>query len=389
MRLRDRAARLAGDWPGDAVIAAVLIALLLGVLAVQGLLRGTTNVLDAVSGAAACGCLIARRARPQLAAIAAAVCMATAGLSEPATGWPRSLLFLPTFLLAYSVGASASRWQSALAVVLLGAGLQIAVAQVNPFVVVVTVGPWAVGLVVRSRRRLTEQLELRGRELEAEREVFAAEAVRYERARIARELHDIVAHSVSVMVIQASAGQRLTAADPALATEAFDSISEAAGQAEAEIARLVELLDHEPQPRGDDDMRLIGELVTRAGRAGLAVGCRFTGSFAGLADEAATAAYRVVQEGLTNASKHAPGAPIEVDIAGEAAHVEVRVVNGPTVGPLSGLEHIGSGTGLAGMRERVAACGGQLSAGPAAGGGWQVIARLPCAPDHARGALER
>ena len=114
---------------------------------------------------------------------------------------------------------------------------------------VLTIGPWAVGLVVRSRRRLTEQLAVRGRELEAERALFAAEAVRYERARIARELHDIVAHCVSVMVIQASAGQRLTATDPSLAAEAFDSIGEVARQAEAEIGRLVDLLDHAPRSR--------------------------------------------------------------------------------------------------------------------------------------------
>ena len=90
----------------------------------------------------------------------------------------------------------------------LGAGLQLALglAQFNPIIVVVTIGSWAVGLVVRSRRQITEQLAARGRELEAERELFAAEAVRYERGRIARELHDIVAHCVSVMVIQASAG---------------------------------------------------------------------------------------------------------------------------------------------------------------------------------------
>ena len=87
-----------------------------------------------------------------------------------------------------------------LALGILGVGLQLGAGQFNPIVVVLTIGPWAVGLVIRSRRRLTEQLAARGQELEAERALFAAEAVRYERARIARELHDIVAHRVSVMV---------------------------------------------------------------------------------------------------------------------------------------------------------------------------------------------
>src|SRR6202044_1884917 len=198
----------------------------------------------------------------------------------------------------------------------------------------------------------TEQLAVRGRELEAERELFAAEAVRYERGRIARELHDIVAHCVSVMVIQASAGGRLTATDPALAAEAFDSIGEAARQAEAEIGRLVDLLDHDSRPGGADSIGLIGELVARAGATGLAVSCRFTGSAGGLPARASEVAYRVVQESLPNAFKHAPGAPVDIVIEGTSGHVEIGVLNGPATGPPSGLEQAGSGRGLTGMRER-------------------------------------
>ncbi len=242
---------------------------------------------------------------------------------------------------------------------------------------VVTIGSWAVGLVVRSRRQITEQLAVRGRELEAERELFAAEAVRYERGRIARELHDIVAHCVSVMVIQAGAGQRLTAADPSLAAEAFDSIGEAARQAEAEIGRLLDLLGATGEQRGADGLQLIGELVTRAAAAGLAVSCRFSGSVDGLPAPASDAAYRVVQESLTNALKHAPGAPVDIVIEGAGGYVEIDVRNGPAVGPPSGLERSGGGRGLTGMRERVAACGGELTAGPAPAGGWRVVARLP------------
>jgi signal transduction histidine kinase len=85
----------------------------------------------------------------------------------------------------------------------------------------------------------------------------------------------------------------------------------------------------------------------------------------------------VVQESLTNALKHAPGAPVDIVIAGTAGQVEIAVRNGPAAGPSSGLEESGGGRGLAGMRERVSACGGELCAGPAEGGGWQVLARLP------------
>jgi signal transduction histidine kinase len=387
MRARDRIWQIAGSWRGDVVVAIALIALLLVALGTRGLLHGAKNLLETGWLAGACACIVARRAHPQLAAFAAAVCLMVAGLAGSTSGVAEapgalgSLILVPIFMLAYSLGVAGDLGRSLFALLILSAGVQLLPPpQFNPFVVVVTIGPWAVGLVVRSRRHHTEQLALRGRELEAERELFAAQAVRYERARIARELHDIVAHCVSVMVIQASAGQRLTPTDPSLAAEAFDSIGEVAQQAEAEIGRMVELLDHDQRPGGADGLRLIGELVARAGAAGLAVSCRFTGSTESLPDQAADAAYRVVQESLTNAFKHAPGAPVDVVITASFRQVEIGVVNGPPAGPLSGLEQAGTGRGLAGMRERVAACGGEVTAGPVYGGGWQVHARLPCVP---------
>jgi len=379
MRTPDRISRIAGGRRADVLVALGLSAFLLTYLIVQGLLHGANNLLETGCGVAVFGCVIMRRSRPQLAAVVAGGCLAVAALGSSAA-FPGSLILVPVILLAYSLGTAADLKRSALALLILGAGLQLSAGQFNPVVVVLTIGPWAVGLIIRSRRLLTEQLAARGRELEAERALFATEAVRYERARIARELHDIVAHCVSVMVIQASAGQRLTATDPFLATEAFDSIGELARQAETEIGRLVELLDHGSEQRGGHGARLIGELVTRARAAGLAVSCRFTGPADGLPDAAADAAYRVVQESLTNAFKHAPGAPIDVVIAGASGHVEIGVVNGPAKDPQSGLELTGAGRGLTGMRERVTACGGQISAGPVAGGGWQVLARLPLAP---------
>jgi len=143
---------------------------------------------------------------------------------------------------------------------------------------------------------------------------------------------------------------------------------------------LVDLLDHDSRPGGADSIGLIGELVARAGATGLAVSCRFTGSAGGLPARASDAAYRVVQESLTNAFKYAPGAPVDIVIEGTSGHVEIGVLNGPATGPPSGLEQAGSGRGLTGMRERVAACGGEVSAGPADGGGWRVLARLPHQP---------
>jgi signal transduction histidine kinase len=379
MRAPERVTRVVGYGRGDLLIALGLSASLLIPMAAAGVLHGRGSLFEAGTGVGVYCCLIPRRAHPQLAAIAAAVFFALSALG-PEQDIPNvlgNLVAVPVFVLAYSLGTDADQRRSVTSLLILLAGLQVGNGVTfNPIFLVLTIGPWALGLVVRSRRRLTEQLAARGRELEAERALFAAEAVRYERARIARELHDIVAHCVSVMVIQASAGQRLTATDPSLAAEAFDSIGEVAQQAEAEIGRLLELLDTTGQQRGADGLRLIGELVTRASAAGLAVSCRFSGSADDLSADAADAAYRVVQESLTNALKHAPGAPVDIVIAGTSGQVEIGVRNGRPAGPPSGLEGSGGGRGLAGMRERVSACGGELTAGPAEGG-WQVLARLP------------
>ena len=376
MRAPESVSRIADDGSADLLLAIGLSAFLVISLAAEDLLRGADNLLQAACAVGVFCCLIPRRADPQLSALAAAILFAVSALGSLST-IPDALgnvIVVPIFLLAYSLGTAADQRRSMVIVVLLVVGLQLqnGLTRFNPIFFVLTIGPWALGLVVRSRRRITEQLALRGRELEAERALFAAEAVRYERARIARELHDIVAHCVSVMVIQAGAGQRLTAADPSLAAEAFDSIGEAARQAEAEIGRLLDLLGATGEQGGADGLRLVGELVTRAAAAGLAVSCRFSGSADGLPAPASDAAYRVVQESLTNALKHAPGAPVDILVEGAAGYVEIDVRNSPAVGPPSGLERSGGGRGLTGMRERVAACGGELTAGPAqpAAGGW-------------------
>src|SRR5580658_634743 len=289
MRTPDRISRIAGGRSADLLVALALTAFLLTYLIVQGLLHGANNLLETGCGVGVFCCVIMRRSHPRLAAVVAGSCLALTALGSSAA-FPGSLILVPVIFLAYSLGTAAGLKRSVLALLILGAGLQLSAGQFNPIVIILTIGPWAVGLVIRSRRRLTGQLAARGEELAAERALFAAEAVRYERARIARELHDIVAHCVSVMVIQASAGQRLIANDPSLAAEAFDSIGEVARQAEAEIGRLLELLDATGQQRGADGLRLIGELVTRASAVGLAASCRFSGSSDGLPAPASDAA---------------------------------------------------------------------------------------------------
>ena len=131
------------------------------------------------------------------------------------------------------------------------------------------------GTVLRLRREAADELAQRGRELEEERELFAELSLRHERARIAAELHDIIGHAISVMIIQAAAGQRLVDRDPVRAKQAFAAIAESARQGTDDLQRLVELLGGTEV--GGPDLSLIEEVVTRAARSGLDVSCRFDG----------------------------------------------------------------------------------------------------------------
>jgi signal transduction histidine kinase len=235
---------------------------------------------------------------------------------------------------------------------------------------------WAGGRALRERELVAAELAERARELEEEREAHAALSVRYERARIAAELHDIVAHAISVMVIQASAGQRLAPHDPEATAEAFDAIADAARQAEEDMGRLVALLGDERAIGPAPDLALVEELVARASGSGLDVKLRLEGEREGWPAELAEVAYRVVQEGLTNALRYAAGAAVSVLVRGDADALTVEVRNAPA-GDDAGVADLGTGTGLRGLRERVGACGGTLDAGPTSEGGWLLGARLP------------
>jgi signal transduction histidine kinase len=227
----------------------------------------------------------------------------------------------------------------------------------------ITLAPWTAGRLVRSRRRLVATLAERNRALEAEQAALAELAVRQERARIARELHDIVAHHLAVMVIQAGAG-RLEAPGGAAR---FAGIGETGREALTELEHLVELLQA-------DKPRDLDALVTQARAAGVRID--YAPAREELPPAVRAAAYRVVQEGLTNAMKHAPGSDVRVrlGVAGSACEVEVRDGGSAHRSPLAAS---GAGLGLAGMRERVEALGGALEAGPPPEGGWRVRARLP------------
>ena len=233
---------------------------------------------------------------------------------------------------------------------------------------------FAAGTALRLRRETAEQLAERGRELEAERELFAQVSVRNERARIASELHDIVGHALSVMVVQAAAGQRLVTQSPEAAAESLAVIAESARQGRADLQRLIDLLAGTEV--ASPDLSLIDEVVKQAARSGLRVTCRLEGTRDGLPSDAAHAAFRVVQESLTNALRHAPGAEVRVLIRGDAGGRSVTVKVENDAAPHTTSVLTGTGRGLIGLRERVLDLGGTFSAGPAPTGGWTVEAQL-------------
>jgi signal transduction histidine kinase len=321
-----------------------------------------------------CAPVAAARRHPVEAACAEGLVMLLSPSFEG--GFPDSTL-MAMVALAYSCGAYASRRAGALAVAGLLLASEIGVGfsedSVVPFILA-TLAPVWVGRQVRHRRELVSDLAERNRELEAEQDAFARLSVRRERARIARELHDIVAHHLAVIVVQAGAGRMAPGQDNGAAEERFRSIGQAGGHALAEMARLVDILHADNGDAGPGGKLQL--LLDQAGAGGLDLHVAPLPLDVRLPAEVEDAAYRVVQEGLTNAMKHAPGAAVHVRLAVRVGTLKVEVRNERHAAP-SALAATGSGLGLTGMRERVESLGGDFEAGPETGGGWSLCARLP------------
>jgi signal transduction histidine kinase len=205
-----------------------------------------------------------------------------------------------------------------------------------PMVLVTTI-PWLAGAAVRSRQRLLDSLQRRTEELESERDALARLSVQRERARIARELHDIVAHHLAVIVVQAGAG-RVAPGEAADATERFSRIRQSGEQALSEMERLVDLLQAD---RGGEGPR-IDVLIDQAEAAGLKLSASGPPPELSLSPEAENLAYRIVQEGLTNAMKHAPGSEVRLRIAAHRDELEIELRNWGGEPP-SSLAPTGSG----------------------------------------------
>jgi signal transduction histidine kinase len=239
---------------------------------------------------------------------------------------------------------------------------------------------WLAGLAIGSQLKTAASALERAEMLELGREAEARAAVAEERARIARELHDIVGHSVSVMTVQASAVRRLLREDQEREREALITVEETGRAALAEMRRLVGVLrrpEEAPALAPQPSLEHVAKLVEQTREAGLPTELKVEGDASPLPAGIDLTAYRLVQEGLTNALKHSHATHAEVHVRYADGSVELVVRddgNGNGKGD-------GGGHGLVGMRERVAVIGGELAAGPRQDGGYELRAKLPVAPE--------
>jgi signal transduction histidine kinase len=332
---------------------------------------------------------------PVLLAVAAASAAQAVVLDVPAAGQ----VAFP--VAVYSVARWGPRWQGVAALGIGYAGAVVASVRwllgfgtdalvpgaLVPYVVTigaVVTAAWALGFAAQQRERYIAGLVERAEQAErmAEREVELA--ARDERTRIAREMHDVVAHGLTVIVVQADGARYAAAKDPGIAVGTLDTIASTGREALTEMRRLLGLLRNgdtgvRPQPGLAD----LEHLVAEARVAGTRVDADLPGPTPAVPDGVGLAAYRIVQEALSNVRKHAgPRAAVRLRVAvGRDVEVEVRDDGRGAAAPTDGR-----GLGLVGMRERAAVHGGTLEAAPAAGGGFVVSARLPLTNGYSQGA---
>jgi signal transduction histidine kinase len=235
---------------------------------------------------------------------------------------------------------------------------------------------FVLGRMVHAYRRHASGQQDRADRLEREQEALAAQAVATERSRIARELHDVIAHSLSVIVVQAAAERRVLGPGRESTADTLESIEQAGRQAMTELRRLLGLLrksDGELSLAPQPGLAELGDLVAQVREAGVAVDLRTGGDLAGLPRGLDLTAYRIVQECLTNVLKHAAAHRVEISLRCLGRCLDIDVTDDGTAAatPSPG------GFGLVGMRERVSVYGGTVQVGHHDGGGFRVHARLP------------
>jgi len=372
-------------------VSAASVALFAVLVSLHATIYGTLLPLVFILGAAICAAPLLSLTRP-LTAIAMfcggafALPLLVSASGGPAAPWPWSVPAMLAFVLFVGVvtfrhGARIGAYPlvigmiGSLAVPLLRPDVHAGNAATANLIVTASVacGGYLIAMLAAGRLHVAQ-------ELSREREHSALEqsrrALMEERTRIARELHDVIAHSMSVIQVQASTARYRLPGIGAEATTEFESIAATARTSLMEMRRMLGVLRTEDQSAElapQHDIEDIPGLVDSIRRAGVAVGLEITGATSTAPVAVQIAAYRIVQEGLSNAVRHSPGAPVAVRLQTDHGALRIRVSNpaarseGPT----------GSGHGLRGMRERAELLGGSLTAGHQDDGSWSVIAELP------------
>src|SRR5215216_3658895 len=334
--------------------------------------------------------LVARRRFP---GAVLAVCVAS-GLAFAALFMPPSFLGPALLVAVYSVAAYGRRWVSLAGLVVAELGL--AAVWLTPamlerstfllFMGILAVA-WVLGHFVGDRQVYAAQLEERTAELERAREELARRAVTEERLRLARELHDVVAHAMSVIAVQSGVGAHIANTQPKEAAKALVAIEATSRGALEELRRLLGVLRQADEPQGDlapvPGLADLDSLLAEVSKAGLAVKLQVNGTRPPVPAGVDLSAYRIIQEALTNVVKHAGPARAQVVVGYGDQEVTVEVIDdGRGVVTSVSDGRAWTGHGLISMRERVQAFGGELETGPRPGGGFRVAARLPLATEQ-------
>ena len=386
VRLSQAGARLRNlnVWAVDGVLASIFLVLaLVGHLASSG--DSGTVYRDADALSVALTLLVAvpyyfRRHAPLAVLLLSEIGVVLLTVREYKTAAAPSILLVGT----YTVAAWAPRRDRLVGAVALGLGLTIVAVVGIPgssnvdaaFNFAIFIAAYLFGSTMRNRRLYSEQLEQRAAELENDREEEARRAVAEERLHIAQELHDVVAHSMGVIAVQAGVGAHVIDTDPAEAKKSLEAISHTSRSTLAEIRRMLGVLrddsgaSYTPAPGLADLDRLVHDI----GNAGLEVDVKRDGQRTDLPPGVDFTAYRIVQEALTNVLKHAGPARATVTIGYEPGVLRLDVVDD---GRGVNGRAVAGGHGLLGMRERVGVYGGSFEAGPRTGGGFGVSVRLP------------
>ncbi len=334
---------------------------------------------------------LAARRRFPLAVLA--TCVAS-GLAFATLDLPPVFLGVAILVAVYSVAAYGDRWVSLAGLAAAAAGsaaIQLTPGRFQwptPVTNTLIIGAaWLLGHFAHNYRAYAARLEERTAELEQAREELARRAVTEERLRLARELHDVVAHAMSVIAVQSGVGAHVADTQPQEAAKALAAIEVTSRAALEELRRLLGVLRRDSEPQGDltpvPGLADLDGLLAEVAKAGLAVRLRVEGTPSQLPAGVDLSAYRIVQEALTNVVKHAGPARAQVVVGYRDQDVTVEVTDdGRGGGASTGDGQAMVGHGLIGMRERVAAFGGDLEVGPRPDGGFRVAARLPLAADR-------